>query len=198
MSTNVKVKALVLAAGSSKRFGSRKLIAKLPGGETVLRRTLNRIKLALPNVTVISSIELYSSISLSDSHSEIEIEIFADSHKGMGASLSHGIKLSQKSNACLVCLADMPFIQTSTYREIASKLTKNNIVVPVYKGKQGNPVGFGERFFRELASLSGDKGGRTLIEKYSDSTSYIDVDDPTILYDIDTPEDLEKYINLTS
>ena len=198
MSTNVKVKALVLAAGSSKRFGSRKLIAKLPGGETVLRRTLNRIKLALPNVTVISSIELYSSTSLSDSHSEIEIEIFADSHKGMGASLSHGIKLSQKSNACLVCLADMPFIQTSTYREIASKLTKNNIVVPVYKGKQGNPVGFGERFFRELASLSGDKGGRTLIEKYSDSTSYIDVDDPTILYDIDTPEDLEKYINLTS
>ena len=198
MSTNVKVKALVLAAGSSKRFGSRKLIAKLPGGETVLRRTLNRIKLALPNVTVISSIELYSSISLSDSHSEIEIEIFADSHKGMGASLSHGIKLSQKSNACLVCLADMPFIQTSTYREIASKLTKNNIVVPVYKGKQGNPVGFGERFFRELASLSGDKGGHTLIDKYSDSTSYINVDDPTILYDIDTPEDLEKYINLTS
>ena len=196
MSTNVKVKALVLAAGSSKRFGSRKLIAKLPGGETVLRRTLNRIKLALPNVTVISSIELYSSISLSDSLSEIEI--FADSHKGMGASLSHGIKLSQKSNACLVCLADMPFIQTSTYREIASKLTKNNIVVPVYKGKQGNPVGFGERFFRELASLSGDKGGRTLIDKYSDSTSYISVDDPTILYDIDTPEDLEKYINLTS
>ena len=196
MSTNVKVKALVLAAGSSKRFGSRKLIAKLPGGETVLRRTLNRIKLALPNVTVISSIELYSSISLSDSLSEIEI--FADSHKGMGASLSHGIKLSQKSNACLVCLADMPFIQTSTYREIASKLTKNNIVVPVYKGKQGNPVGFGERFFRELASLSGDKGGRTLIDKYSDSTSYINVDDPTILYDIDTPEDLEKYINLTS
>ena len=196
MSTNVKVKALVLAAGSSKRFGSRKLIAKLPGGETVLRRTLNRIKLALPNVTVISSIELYSSISLSDNHGEIEI--FADSHKGMGASLSHGIKLSQKSNACLVCLADMPFIQTSTYREIASKLTKNNIVVPVYKGKQGNPVGFGERFFRELASLSGDKGGRTLIEKYSDSTSYINVDDPTILYDIDTPEDLEKYINLTS
>ena len=194
MSTNVKVKALVLAAGSSKRFGSRKLIAKLPGGETVLRRTLNRIKLALPNVTVISSIELYSSISPSDS----EIEIFADSHKGMGASLSHGIKLSQKSNACLVCLADMPFIQTSTYREIASKLTKNNIVVPVYKGKQGHPVGFGERFFRELASLSGDKGGRTLIDKYSDSTSYISVDDPTILYDIDTPEDLEKYINLTS
>ena len=198
MSTNVKVKALVLAAGSSKRFGGRKLIAKLPGGETVLRRTLNRIKVALPNVTVISSIELYGSISLSDSHSEIEIEIFADSLKGMGASLSHGIKLSQKSNACLVCLADMPFIQTSTYREIASKLTKNNIVVPVYKGKQGNPVGFGERFFRELASLSGDKGGRTLIDKYSDSTSYISVDDPTILYDIDTPEDLEKYIKLTS
>ena len=92
----------------------------------------------------------------------------------------------------------MPFIQTSTYREIASKLTKNNIVVPVYTGKQGNPVGFGERFFRDLASLSGDKGGRTVIDKYSDSTSYISVDDPTILYDIDTPEDLEKYINLTS
>ena len=92
----------------------------------------------------------------------------------------------------------MPFIQASTYREIASKLTKHNIVVPVYKGKQGNPVGFGERFFGELASLNGDKGGRTLIEEYSDATHYIEVDDPTILYDIDTPEDLEKYINSVS
>ena len=192
MSTNVK--ALVLAAGSSKRFGSRKLIAKLPDGETVINRTLNRIKLALPDVTVISSTELYSSISVSNS----EIEIFADSDLGMGATLSYGIKLSQESNACLVCLADMPFIQASTYREIASKLTKHNIVVPVYNGKQGNPVGFGERFFGELASLNGDKGGRTLIEEYSDATHYINVDDPTILYDIDTPEDLEKYINLTS
>tara|TARA_Y100000739_G_scaffold130486_1_gene112391 strand:+ start:949 stop:1527 length:579 start_codon:yes stop_codon:yes gene_type:complete len=192
MSTNVK--ALVLAAGSSKRFGSRKLIAKLPDGETVINRTLNRIKLALPDVTVISSTELYSSISVSNS----EIEIFADSDLGMGATLSYGIKLSQESNACLVCLADMPFIQASTYREIASKLTKHNIVVPVYNGKQGNPVGFGERFFGELASLNGDKGGRTLIEEYSDATHYIEVDDPTILYDIDTPEDLEKYINLTS
>ena len=116
----------------------------------------------------------------------------------MGATLSYGIKLSQESNACLVCLADMPFIPASTYREIASKLTKHNIVVPVYNGKQGNPVGFGERFFGELASLNGDKGGRTLIEEYSDATHYIEVDDPTILYDIDTPEDLEKYINLTS
>ena len=192
MSTNVK--ALVLAAGSSKRFGSRKLIAKLPDGETVINRTLNRIKLALPDVTVISSTELYSSISVSNS----EIEIFADSDLGMGATLSYGIKLSQESNACLVCLADMPFIQASTYREIASKLTKHNIVVPVYNGEQGNPVGFGERFFGELASLNGDKGGRTLIEEYSDATHYIEVDDPTILYDIDTPEDLEKYINLTS
>lgn len=191
---SAKIKALVLAAGSSQRFGSRKLSAKLPGGETVLSLTLKHIKLALPNVTVISSTDLYRSVQINNK----KVEVFTDSRKGMGATLSYGIRLSQKANACLICLADMPFIQASTYQEIASKLTKDNIVVPVYNGKQGNPVGFGKTFFSELALLDGDKGGRTILNKYSGAIDYIDVNDPTILYDIDTPEDLEKYIQLTS
>ena len=49
-------------------------------------------------------------------------------------------------HACLVCLADMPFIKIETYRSLASQLNQDNIVIPFYQKQAGNPVGFGRLF----------------------------------------------------
>ncbi len=188
------VRALILAAGSSTRFGKQKLCEKLPGGRTVLDETLNRIKLAVPRVKVITSVQVYEALSnLND-----DFEVFPDANIGMGATLSYGIRLTQKANACLVCLADMPFIQTTTYQKLTAHLTDKNIIVPIFEGRQGNPVGFGKRFFNELMLLNGDTGGRELLRHYSDVIHLVEVDDPAILYDIDTPADFEKYVNATT
>ena len=92
----------------------------------------------------------------------------------------------------------MPFIQTTTYQTLAALLTSENIVVPIFEGKKGNPVGFGKRFFNDLMLLNGDIGGRELLRRYSDVTQHVKVEDPAILYDIDTPADLEKYVAASS
>jgi len=188
------VRALILAAGSSTRFGKQKLRENLPSGNTVLEQTLNRVKLAVPDVKVVTSFHFYETLQTQNR----EFEIFSEASSGMGATLSYGIRLTKKADACLVCLADMPFIQTTTYQTLAALLTSENIVVPVFKGKQGNPVGFGNRFFNDLMLLNGDIGGRELLRRHSDVTQHVEVDDPAILYDIDTPADLEKYVAATS
>ena len=184
------VRALILAAGSSTRFGKQKLRENLPSGNTVLEQTLNRVKLAVPDVKVVTSIHFYETLQTQGR----EFEIFSGASSGMGATLSYGIRLTEEADACLVCLADMPFIQTTTYQTLAALLTSENIVVPIFEGKKGNPVGFGKRFFNDLMLLNGDIGGRELLRRYSDVTQHVKVEDPAILYDIDTPADLEKYV----
>ena len=92
----------------------------------------------------------------------------------------------------------MPFVKTTTYQTLAKSLTASNIVVPVFDGKQGNPVGFGKRFFKNLMMLNEDSGGRSLLQTHADAIQRIEVDDPAILHDIDTPEDLKKYAHINS
>jgi molybdenum cofactor cytidylyltransferase len=35
--------------------------------------------------------------------------------------------------------------------------------------------------------LSGDSGARTVLERYSDQICWLDVDDPAVVTDVDTP-----------
>jgi molybdenum cofactor cytidylyltransferase len=190
MITNLS--AIILAAGSSRRFGKQKLCEKLPCGNTVLSETIFRVERAISEVRIITSANVYA--SLHDKSGRIKV--CPEANLGMGLTLAYGIKLVQSANACLVCLADMPFVKTTTYQTLAKSLTASNIVVPVFDGKQGNPVGFGKRFFKNLMMLNEDSGGRSLLQTHADAIQRIDVDDPAILYDIDTPEDLEKYAHI--
>ena len=190
MITNLS--AIILAAGSSKRFGKQKLCEKLPSGNTVLGETIFRVERAVSEVRIITNANVYASINGENGR----LKVCPEAHLGMGLTLAYGIKLVQSGNACVVCLADMPFVKTTTYQALAKSLTASNIVVPVFDGKQGNPVGFGKRYFKNLMMLNGDSGGRSLLQTHADAIQRIEVDDPAILYDIDTPEDLEKYAHI--
>ena len=192
MITNLS--AIILAAGSSKRFGKQKLCEKLPSGNTVLGETISRVERAVPEVRIITNANVYASINDENDR----LKVCPDANLGMGVTLAYGIKLVQSANACLVCLADMPFVKTTTYQTLAKYLTVNNIVVPVFDGKQGNPVGFGKRYFKTLMMLNGDSGGRSLLQTHADAIQRIEIDDQAILHDIDTPEDLEKYAHINS
>ena len=192
MITNLS--AIILAAGSSKRFGKQKLFEKLPNGNTVLGETISQVERAVSEVRIITNANIYASISGENDR----LKVCPKANLGMGLTLAYGIKLVQSANACLVCLADMPFVKTTTYQTLAKSLTASNIVVPVFDGKQGNPVGFGKRYFKNLMMLNGDSGGRSLLQTHADAIQRIEIDDPAILYDIDTPEDLEKYAYINS
>lgn len=182
------VGALVLAAGFSNRFGSVKLCAKLESGHTVFEQTLARLREAVPEVIVITRPDLAPLLPVSGA----SLEIFEDAEKGMGATLAHGISRVFHWQACLVCLADMPFIKTDTYRELAAVVDASHIVLPHYDSRPGNPVAFGRAFFEELSQLSGDTGGRAVIRQHPQQLISHPVSDPAILADIDTPEDLQR------
>lgn len=181
--------ALLLAAGFSSRFGSAKLLARLRDGNTVFSQTRDRIKAALQNYVVVTRPELAAELR----QIEANLQVFPGAEKGMGASLAYGIGIAQAKqwDACLVCLADMPFIATSTYQQLAKAAQRDKIILPCHDDKAGNPVVFGREFYAELQALSGDAGGRPVLRQHTEQVQRLTIDDAAILADVDTPQDLQ-------
>jgi len=181
--------AIVLAAGFSNRFGSSKLLAKLDNGKTVFQQTLEHVKDAIPDVLIVSRIELTAENSFSDD----KILLFDNAEQGMGSTLSFAAAHMPKWDACLVCLADMPFIKSDTYRSIAAQVNEDRIVIPSFQSKAGNPVAFGKNYFEQLKQLQGDSGGKAIIRDHQSAVVDLAVEDAGILQDVDTPIDLSRY-----
>ncbi len=186
----VKAGALLLAAGFSKRFGSSKLLAELPDGQSVFSHTLTRLRQSFSDVLVITRPELTNRLTTT----EAEIAAFDQAKCGMGASLAFGIARVQQMEwcSCLVCLADMPFIKTETYTAIGAAAGSNRIVIPFYQDRPGNPVAFGRVFFDELRHLTGDTGGKAVVNRHAKAVIHLAVKDNAVLADIDTPRELQN------
>ena len=65
------------------------------------------------------------------------------------------------------------------------------MATPVYRGVQGNPVLFGNEVFSELAALTGDSGGKAVVQAHPDRVERVPFDLP-MPADLDTPEDYAR------
>jgi molybdenum cofactor cytidylyltransferase len=185
------VGAIVLAAGFSSRFGSSKLLAELSSGKTVFQQTVERVAEAFPERFVITRPKMVA--ALQELAEGTSILSFEHADQGMGATLAFAAQQIGDWDGCVVCLGDMPFIETATYRRIAELVTTGSIVTPTFDSKMGNPVAFGKNLYTDLEALTGDSGGRKLTSMYPQSVRELQVSDPGILHDIDTPEELAFY-----
>lgn len=181
---------VVLAAGAGTRFGSDKRQAAL-GGVTLLESTLGKI---LPAFQKRILVLRAGDEALGIRHAgDWQIVLATEAEQGMGHSLAAAIARAGDWDGAVVALADMPFIETATYRAVGMRLTPTNLVVPYYRAARGNPVGIGRRFFADLAHPQGDQGARQLLQQHAAAVLRVDVEDPGILRDIDTPEALAAW-----
>lgn len=189
----MKTGALLLAAGFSRRFGGVKLQARLPSGKTVLQQTLERLSAATPHIIMITRQPLLDDHlhpAVPGLESMVQIVLCDEARLGMGHSLSCGAHALAAFDAALVCLADMPHVTTDSYRRLLDALHPERILIPTRNGRPGNPVGFGRRFFPELARCQGDEGARGVIRQHQRDCVTLPLDDAGIHRDIDVPSDL--------
>jgi molybdenum cofactor cytidylyltransferase len=181
---------ILLAAGASKRFGSDKLLHPLTAGTPVAAAALANLRAAVAHVVAVvrpgaSTLENL----LSDAGATVILCTNADD--GMGASLATAVGASGDVSGWVIALADMPYIRPETIDKIAASLSAGAaIVAPVYRGERGHPVGVSARFRPQLEALRGDEGARALLKENPGLVKLIDVDDPGVCRDIDTPADL--------
>jgi molybdenum cofactor cytidylyltransferase len=183
---------ILLAAGASKRFGSDKLLHPLAAGTPVAAAALAHLRSALPHViAVVRPGASVLETLLRAAGATVIVCINAD--EGMGASLASAVRASGDVAGWIIALADMPYIRPETIAKIAASLAAGAaIAAPAYRGERGHPVGLSARFRRDLEALRGDEGARSVLQLNHDAVTLIDVDDPGVCRDIDTPDDLHR------
>ena len=191
--------AIILAAGSSRRFGDDKRRSPLPSGQSMLEESIHKAASVIDEVLVVLRFgdkDFEAELKQRINNDDVTYYCAPDSAQGMGHSLANGISKVKNWDAALIFLGDMPFVQVETVESLLAEyeFRRQNglqpIVVPVRNGDKGHPVLFSSAYFSEIAQLSGDSGARQVVEQHKDQLFGVEVMDPGVIRDIDTPEDL--------
>lgn len=185
------VLGILLAAGAARRMGSDKLQAPWRGS-TVLATTM-ACWAAVPEFAEILLVRRSESPEIQGPR--LRTLLNSDAAEGMGSSLRLAAQaLPAGTEAVAVGLADMPEVAAVTISALIDAwrpLGRAGIVAPVYKGQRGHPVVFGAVYLPALRALTGDRGARTILQEHAADLHLVEVDDPGVVIDLDTPADLE-------
>ncbi len=189
----MRIVGILLAAGQGSRFGGGKLLAKLADGTPVGVQSVRRLHAALGEVIVVVKPGDDALVELLLAEG-VRVEVCPDAILGMGESLAHGVRSTADADGWIVALADMPLIDVATITRIAEAVRSGALIsAPVYRGQRGHPVGLSGALGARLKTLTGDAGARDIVRQEADRVRLIDVDDPGVLADIDTPEQLNTF-----
>jgi molybdenum cofactor cytidylyltransferase len=183
--------AVLLAAGFSRRFGSDKRRHRLEDGTSLLAASVRLYGAAFDRlVVVLRPDDEDAAREVSETCAAACIVRCADARLGMGHSLAEGARHAQDWQYLFVALADMPWVRPATLQHLRSVLEAappDAIVQPAHRGEPGHPVGFGAAHLVDLTRLQGDAGARSLLRGAGAYRQVIEVDDPGVLADLDTP-----------
>ena len=190
----VRISAILLAAGESKRMGTNKL--SLPWGKrTVLERCL-RVLLSsqVDEVWVVLSKQTWE-LGQCFSKSRVKLVHNPQSKKGMSTSIRKGVQaVNRKSQSVLIALGDQPLLKVNTVNALIQAYVekKGTIIVPVFRGKRGHPVLFDGKYKKELLNLKKDVGARALLERHGKEVYEAHSKSEGVVVDIDTWEEYQR------
>jgi molybdenum cofactor cytidylyltransferase len=184
------VGALLLAAGASRRMGAAKLALPIDGVPMIARTHRALVAAGLPVLLVTGAHAAAVTAALPD----VPCVYAADHGEGLSASLKAGLRAAPADwGAVLVVLGDMPLVRPETLAGLAGLLAGGAAAVqPVHAGRPGNPAGFSRRLWPRLRLLEGDTGAGAFLRTLGPALVRLEVDDPGIHRDFDTPEDLAR------
>ena len=183
--------AIVLAAGRSQRMGRPKPL--LPFGDrTVLQQVLAALAAARPERTLLVLGPKGEPIAASVADRPLTLVWNRASESEMVDSLRATLPhLPADGQGVMICLGDQPLIAAATYSRLADCHRRNPdcILQPRTGGRTGHPVLLPQDLFAEIADRS---TLRDLLAAYPERVQSVEVEDPGILLDMDTPGDYRR------
>ncbi len=193
--------AIILAAGSSSRMERQQHKLLLPlGDRPVIAHVVEAVlaSRAQPILVVLGHQAEHVRAALADYSSDKRLLLVENSEykQGMSTSLRAGLQamnglespVLEAIDGAIVLLGDQPLITARVIDMLIAtrEETAKKIVVPLYNGRRGNPVVFGADLFSELITVTGDEGGRSVVEHHRQDIATVEVGDSAASSDVDT------------
>ncbi len=190
-----RVTGILLAAGSSQRFGADKQ-STLIGGVPMLTRATRLLLdagLVMPIVVLGPRAADHRSLLAG-----LPLRIVENSAAASGmasslvAALNAALDAAGHCDAIIITVCDQPAVTAAHLRALVAawRSTGSSIVASSYSGTGGVPALFAAKHFAELRQLHGDRGAGPLLARHADSVHLIPL--PGGEVDIDTPADLTR------
>ena len=195
--------AVILAAGDSRRMGKQNKLLLPIGGEALLVKLVASV--CASDVGQVLVVIGHEAEKIRRELNEFPLNFVYNPNfsEGMTTSIKYGVKVvSDECDGLLICLGDMPFINTSEINKLIHAYVKNRIkgkgliVVPVFKRQRGNPVLFSIEFQNDILEHKKESGCKEVIMKNSDSVMEIEMDTENMILDVDTMEDYRSISDL--
>jgi molybdenum cofactor cytidylyltransferase len=187
-----QLQALILAAGSSRRFPTNKLLRALPDQRCLLDISYQLASVMTPDVLLVINDDVRMREYCRSRDYRHVVNPVADT--GMASSIVCALTATAEADAWAIFLADMPRIKPATLRALADNWSAHSVTVPTYQHRQGHPVIFPRSWFTTLCALTGDQGARQLLRD-NPRVKQVPTEDAGVCFDIDTEADWENYLD---
>jgi molybdenum cofactor cytidylyltransferase len=189
------ISAVVLAAGRAERMGEQKLL--LPLNEKPVLQWVLESALASSVHEVICVVRDLKAVRqrIMLRHHRLHWLVNYAADRGQSTSVIAGLwAIEPRSEGALFLVGDQPLVRKDLLDALIQRFEQSSalIVAPSFKGQARNPVLFRRELFPELLRLSGDRGGRFLIEKHKSRTDLLEWQQEMPFMDIDVREDYER------
>lgn len=193
------ITGIILAAGQGSRMGCVKQLLPFQGTTLLGRVVAHAVASDLDDIIVVAGF-CGDQVCREADVAGVRVVVNEGWAKGQSSSLIKGLEAVKPGcRAAMFLLADQPLVHCGIINRLIRQWAASTsaMVIPTYRGRRGNPVVLDQVFFPEVMSLKGDTGARKLFRGFSESIVEVDVGDPAVVMDADTPDDyraLGRYV----
>ena len=184
------ISAILLAAGQSKRLRGENKLTKLFKGKPLINHILfSLIKSKVNKIIIVLGFEHLKIKTKLLKSKKINFVINKNYKKGMSSSIKTGLKKLPKNNkGFLIVLGDMPNVTKTTINKICLSITRSDkeIILPKFKNRTGNPIGFKHSMIKNIYKIKGDSGAKNIIKKNNKKIKFLNINSKSILINLNT------------
>ena len=188
------ISAILLAAGQSRRMdGENKLTKEIQGTPLIKHSVKNILASSIDELIVVLGYQKEAIEKIIDKNEKVKFVFNKNFESGMASSIKTGLNhLSEKTEAFFICLGDMPMVNHDIYNQLIKSKDNKKIIVPTYKGQQGNPVLFNKSMKEKIMGITGDVGAKKILELNKDKILNLEINDQSIVKGFNTQGDFSS------
>ena len=187
------IKAILLAAGQSKRIKSENKLIKLYKKKPLINHSLKALhKSKVNKVIIVLGHQKNEVKKIIEKNKKNILSFNKNFRKGMASSIKVGLKkVSKNDKGFIVVQSDMPFIKSSDINKIYNSIKSKKFLVHVlkFRNKVGNPIGFDISVVKKFKRIKGDFGAKFMVKRLKNETKFIKINSLKSFKDFDKASD---------